>query len=92
VLIVMAVYQVTCITKRGSHLNPHERIERIGGSGWSDTERQAIQNIKTGAKTYYVSVNGRAVAVIIAEHEGREYLKTTADGYAPNNLLSLPEC
>jgi len=23
---------------------------------------------------------------------GREYLKTEADGYEPNNLLSLPEC
>jgi hypothetical protein len=88
----MAVYQVTCITKRGGHLNPHERIERIGGSGWSDSETQAILNIKTGAKSYYVSVNGRPVDVVIAEHEGREYLKTRADDYEPNNLLALREC
>jgi hypothetical protein len=34
-------------------------------------------------------VNGRSVWVIIAIHNGREYLKTEADGYEPNNLLSL---
>ena len=41
---------------------------------------------------FYVSVNSRSVWVIVASHSGRKYLKTEADGYAPNNLLNLPEC
>jgi len=32
------------------------------------------------------------VDVIIAVHNGNEYLKTTADGLHPNNLLALPDC
>jgi Protein of unknown function (DUF3892) len=35
---------------------------------------------------------GRTVAVIVAFHSGRKYLKTEADGYSPDNLLALPEC
>lgn len=88
----MAAYQVTCITKRGSHFDPHERIERIGGAGWSLSEVQAIQHIETGGHSFYVNVNGQAVFITVASHNGRKYLKTIADGYAPNNLLSLPEC
>jgi hypothetical protein len=30
--------------------------------------------------------------VIIATHLGHKYLKTTADGVHPDNLLALPEC
>jgi len=84
--------QVTCINKRPSHYNPHERIQYIGGSGWKHSENDAIRWIKSGQESYYVSVSGRPTDVIVASHEGREYLKTTADGYAPNNLLALPEC
>ncbi|MFI5246011.1 MAG: DUF3892 domain-containing protein [Gemmatimonadales bacterium] len=37
-------------------------------------------------------MNGKSVWVIIATHNGNEYLKTEADGVHPNNLLALPEC
>jgi len=88
--------QVTCIHKREHH-NPHERILSIGGvnpdgSRWELSEQQAILDIKAGKYSFYVNVNRRVVDVIIATHMGREYLKTTADGYAPNNLLNLAEC
>lgn len=87
----MASLQVTCITKRGSHYDPHERIQAIGGAGWYHSEDEAISNIERGIHSYYVSVS-RTVAVIVATHNGRKYLKTTADGYSPDNLLALPEC
>src|ERR1017187_4237659 len=32
------------------------------------------------------------ILIVVASHNGRKYLKTTADGYAPNNLLALREC
>lgn len=87
--------QIMCINKR-QHFNPHERIISVGGfsnnASWKITEAEAIRHIKGGHWSFYVSVGGRSVSVVIATHYGREYLKTTADGYAPNNLLSLPEC
>jgi len=77
--------------------NAHERIQNIGGvnpdrTHWKMSEQQAISNIKNQRYAFYVSVGGKTVAVVIATHQGREYLKTTADGYAPNNLLNLVEC
>jgi len=84
--------QVTCVTKRPSHFDPHTRIQSIGGTGWRHSEDDAIRRIETGSDSYFVNVGGRSVEVIVAVHDGRKYLKTTADGYAPNNLLSLPEC
>lgn len=87
--------QVSCINKR-EHQNAHERIQNIGGISngvqWKKSETLAIAEIEAGTSQFYVSVGGKTVDVIVANHQGRKYLKTTADGYAPNNLLNLPEC
>jgi predicted secreted protein len=83
--------QVTCITKREHH-NPHERILGIGGAGWWRAEDDAIRDVEQDPESYYVSVGGKSVWVIVATHNGRKYLKTQTDGYAPNNLLSLRDC
>lgn len=90
-------HQVKCIRKRGDHYNPHERIEGIGGTNpngerWFLSEDRAISSIETGEWSFYTSVGGRQADVVIAIHNGRKYLKTTADGYEPDNLLALPEC
>jgi hypothetical protein len=88
-------YQVTCITKRGGHYNPHERIEGIGGYSakqWWLSEDEAIRAIKDRKYAFYVSVNGKSVWVVVANHHGREYLKTEPDNYAPDNLLNLADC
>lgn len=88
--------QVRCINKRGNHYDPHERIQNIGGidngTRWKRSEETAIAYLKSGAEAYHVIVDGKTVEVIVAKHGNREYLKTKDDGYAPNNLLSLPEC
>jgi hypothetical protein len=89
----MGRFQVTCINKRGGHFNPHERIEYIGNqANWKLSEADAIRRIKSRTDSFYTFVNGREAEVIVANHNGREYLKTTADGYSPDNLLSLAEC
>jgi hypothetical protein len=88
----MASLQVTCIRKRGGHMNPHERIQAIGGGGWEKSEDQAIREIHAGVNSFYVSRGGRSVAVVVSRHVGREYLKTEPDGVSPDNLLSLPDC
>jgi hypothetical protein len=90
----MARRKVTCINKRGSHYDPHERISHIGNfsEGWKLTEDEAIRAIENYTSSFYTLVNGREAEVVVATHNGRKYLKTTADGYRPDNLLSLPEC
>jgi len=90
----MARYRVTCIHKRGSHFDPHERIAYIGSDegNWKLSEDEAIRAIENYTSSFYTLVNSREAEVIVATHNGRKYLKTTADGYRPDNLLSLPEC
>jgi hypothetical protein len=87
-------HQITCINKTDRQ-NPHERIQRVGGTsggGWTLTEEQAIAGIESGKWQFFVSVAGTSVWVVVATHLGRKYLKTESDGLQPNNLLSLPEC
>lgn len=90
----MGRFQVTCINKRGDHYDPHERISHIGNSAnnWKLSEDAAIQSINGRVDSFYTLVNGQEAEVIVASHQGRYYLKTTADGYKPDNLLSLGEC
>lgn len=93
----MAV-RISCVNK-ADRPNPHERIRHIGGvnpSGerWKRSQEQAIADIEQNVYSYYVErPQGDRVAVIVAISQyGHKYLKTTADGDQPNNLLSLPEC
>jgi len=88
--------RVECVNKT-NRTDPHERIHNIGGRNengtrWKLSQEDAIAGIESGKWDFYVSVNGQAVAVIVATRLGRKYLKTVADGEQPNNLLSLPEC
>lgn len=87
--------QIMCINKT-NRSDPHDRIHYVGGvSGgarWKKTQQQAIQDVGRDPQAYYVSVGGKSVWVIVADHNGNKYLKTQNDGLQPNNLLSLPEC
>ena len=56
-------------------------------------EEEAIQAIRESRYAFVVERPvGVRVAVKIATHLGRPYLKTEADGVRPDNLLALPEC
>jgi Protein of unknown function (DUF3892) len=84
--------EVKCIHKSDRY-NPHERILDIGGGGWTHTQEQAIAWIENRVFEYFVNRGGHSVDVVVATSSlGHKYLKTTADGEQPNNLLSLPEC
>jgi hypothetical protein len=89
--------QVLCINK-SDRMDPHERITHIGGindSGqkWQITQQEAIQGIESGRWQFHVRVGLRDIKVVVAVSPyGNKYIKTEADGYQPNNLLSLPEC
>lgn len=89
-------HQVQCINK-SNRTSAHERITHIGGvaansTRWKLTEAEAITGIENGTWQFYVSRGGTTVDVIVAQREGRKYLKTRNDGEQPDNLLSLPEC
>lgn len=97
---MVATVQVNCSTKRADPCAPHERIQGLGGvhggQRWYLEERAVIAEIEQPDETrqwrFYTSVSHGFAWVIVARHEGRKYLKTQADGYSPDNLLTLPNC
>jgi hypothetical protein len=85
-------HQIKCVNKSVRY-NPWERITHVGGSGWKLSQDEALNGIQTGKWSFFVSVAGKDVAVVVAvSRYGHSYLKTEADNEEPNNLLSLPEC
>lgn len=86
--------QITCINK-DDRKNVYERITHVGNASrsWKLTLEDAIGKIERGEWSFYVSVGGKTVWVVVAiSRFGNKYLKTEPDGDTPDNLLSLPEC
>lgn len=89
--------QIFCINK-SDRFNPHERIRSVGGRNfdgaqWKLPQEDAITGIEAGKYSFYVSVGGHLVDVIVAvSRYGHKYIKTENDSDQPDNLLSLPEC
>lgn len=88
--------RIRCINKT-DRMNPHERIKNVGGQNadggrWKQSVDQTVREIESREWEFFVAEGGRTVDVIVATHNGNKYIKTTADGIQPDNLLSLPEC
>jgi len=97
VITKLTIHIVSCIQKRGSHYDPHERISSIGGinsdgTRWKLPENDAIKAIEGNRYRFQIKINNKNTLIVIATHNGRKYLKAETDGYSPDNLLSFPEC
>ena len=90
----MARHKITCITKK-DRFNTHEHITHLGSSSeqryW--TRDQVIALINSG-DTFYVQTGAHHAEIdIYHPKDGRHpFLRTHADGYWNDNLLSLSEC
>lgn len=90
-------FEIQCINK-SDRFNPHERILNVGGVTeggiqWKLSQTDAIHYIVKETHLFHIKRGGNQVNVVIATSQyGYKYLKTTADGEQPDNLLSLPEC
>jgi hypothetical protein len=94
--IVMPDCRITCIRKPHPH-SPHEHITHIGNpqANWILTREDAIRRIDNGTDSFYVldPVTMKRADVGVVRAEGKApYLRTHADGYYNDNLLSLGQC
>ena len=84
----MASLQVKWIVPDST--DPDRCIDAIGGDNFCHRIDTAIYNIINGIHRYWTIADGKVVNVIVAERNGRKYLRTETDYYEPNNLLKLP--
>jgi hypothetical protein len=94
--IAMADAQVTCISKPHPQ-SPHEHITHLGNpaGNWMWTREKVVESIDAKTNTFYVldPANGTRADVGVVREAGKApYVRTYADGYYNNNLLSLNQC
>jgi hypothetical protein len=82
--------EITCIVP--DSMDPGERIDAVGGSGWQKDEDTVINEIDSGTESYYTNAAGQRAAVVVMTDKPTKYLRTDPDTTTANNLLSLPNC
>ncbi len=90
----MSDVRITCIQKLNPS-SPHEHITHVGNPpAWVWTREAVIKSIKAGNSFYVLDPLSRKRSEVgVVEEAGKEaYLRTHADGYYNNNLLSLNQC
>jgi Protein of unknown function (DUF3892) len=81
--------EITCIVPDSS--DPGQRIDKVGGSGWTKDEDTVINEIDGGAE-YFTNAAGVRADVVVMRDRDVPYLRTDPDQTTANNLLSLPTC
>lgn len=92
----MADVQIRNIRKR-DRMSSYEHITHVGNiltANWIWTREDVIKSIEQKTNTFYVQETGhRSEVGIMRPADGRlPFLRTYADGYWNDNLLSLPDC
>ena len=88
--------RITCIRKPNV-FSSHEHITHVGNpeGAWEWPVENVIQSIDARTNTFYVqdSRTGRRSEVGVVREAGkRSFLRTHADGFCNDNLLSLNQC
>jgi hypothetical protein len=89
-------WHVTSASRR-SHDSPAHRVTALAGlhgdgTTWQLSVEQVIAAVERGERFYVTAPDGSQIKLVVSHtHAGRRYLRTTADGIAPDNLLALPE-
>jgi hypothetical protein len=93
----MADCKITHIRKP-DRFNSHEHITHVGNlaANWIWTREAVILSIEAKTNTFYVydeKDKKRSEVGVVNPNDGRlPFLRTHADGYWNDNLLSLPQC
>lgn len=92
----MADCRITCI-KKPHVFSSHEHITHVGNptDNWMRTREWVIGSIDAKTNTFYVldSTTGKRSNVGVVRENGKvPYLRTHADSYYNDNLLSLNQC
>ena len=95
----MADCRITHVRKP-DRFSTQEHITHVGNitgdpsTNWIWPRADVINSINAGTNTFYVQENGKRSEVgVVNPNDGRApFLRTHADGYWNDNLLSLPEC
>lgn len=91
----MADCQITCIVKPHPQ-SQHEHITHVGNPPqWIWPREQVIASIEAKTNTFFVKdpLSGRRADVGVVRETGKApFLRTFADGYYDDNLLSLDQC
>ena len=92
----MAICRITCVRKSIPN-GGHEHITHVGNTTvpWEWTVDEVIQSIDNGTNSFYVEDDrtGLRAAVGVVRVAGkRTHIRTYADGYYNDNLLSLGFC
>lgn len=88
---VRSAYEVTCATHDRN--DQDGRIDALGGPRFYAPLDEAIRAVENGTRLY-TKVLGRDANLSVAEQSfpRQKYLRTDADGFGQNNLMSLPDC
>lgn len=92
----MADCRITCI-KKSDPAGGHSHITHAGNTAvpWMWTVERIISSIDDKSNTFYVQddrTGKRADVGVVREAGKRPYIRTYADGYWNDNLLSLNFC
>ncbi|MES2767871.1 MAG: DUF3892 domain-containing protein [Bdellovibrionota bacterium] len=92
----MARCRITCIIMSSSS-NKHEHIAAVGNPAapWKLSTEEAIRRIESKIDSFYVEdpKTGKSADVGVVREAGKyPYLRTHADGFWNDNLLSLSTC
>ncbi len=87
----MATYFATCHTP--DNFDADRRIQGLGGPVMGRLSIDVIITmIDQGHQFYTQPAYGTGQRIVTAIRNGRRYIRTEADLWEPNNILSLPRC